>query len=556
MQPALKLSVLIAHPSYGGNGGIASEHPDIREWALETVLKMKADPRIGEIHTKTLSETPVTMVRNDFVVLARKLGVHLLLMVDSDQSPNKHKGEPWFKPFWDEAFNFVYANYGKGPQVVGAPYCGPPNGMENVYVFHWESYHNRGNESMFKLEQYSRQQAEMMSGIQECAALPTGMILYDMRAFELIEPEAVSKRSVLEDVQAGRRTVDEGMMAMREGWFSYEYEDQRAHRKASTEDVVNTRDIALAGMAKLGYNPIHCAWDSWVGHHKPWNVGKPQRFTTEHISESYRKAVLDNARADERIIDLSSLNQGDDPISRRLRGMAADALQQHNSNGNGKYTTEKSWREYGHACKEHVEALAAEVKSQCSQCLTDHPGIGRKPRALEVGTWLGTTAKAMAGAGAVVHCVDTWQGSPSDITSACVVDAGGQSAVFEEFKSNVGARLNKTIFAWQRDSQNAANMAWEPFDLIFIDAEHTYEAVKADILAWWKHLREDGVMIGHDYFTKQYPGVNQAVAELFGDKVETIGESVHGAMWKVKKADFPNGLKEADHAGTLATHSY
>jgi predicted O-methyltransferase YrrM len=179
-----------------------------------------------------------------------------------------------------------------------------------------------------------------------------------------------------------------------------------------------------------------------------------------------------------------------------------------------------------------------------------------KCRVLEVGSWLGTTAIAMADAGAVVHCVDTWEGSPSDITSACVVDAGGKEAVFEQFKSNVGARLNRTIFAHARTSHVASQYHWEPFDLIFIDAEHTYEEVKADILAWWKHLRDDGVMIGHDYFTKQYPGVNQAVAELFGDKVETIGESVHGAMWKVKKADFPNGLKEADHAGTLATHSY
>jgi SAM-dependent methyltransferase len=546
MKPALKLDVLICHFPYGGNGGVSSEIPQIRQWELQTVLKMKQDDRIGEIYTQDFSDTPITMTRNRAVKHAKKIGAHLVLFVDSDNDPLRHAKEPWHKPFWDEAFNFVYKNYHKGPHVVGAPYCGPPNGIENIYVFHWESYHNRGEESLFKLEQYSRQQAAMMSGIQECAALPTGMILYDVRAFDLIEPEAVSKRSVLEDVQAGRRTVEEAMLALREGYFYYEWADCHADEKASTEDVTNTRDIALAGMQRLGYNPIHCAWDSWVGHQKPMNVGKPQFFGTKDINASFEKAVLAKHTGDERIIDLSSLNQGDDPISRRLRGMAADALQQHNSNGNGKYTTEKSWREYGHACKEHVAALAKEVKHASRVC----------PRVLEVGSWLGTTAIGMAEAGAVVHCVDTWQGSPSDITSACVVDAGGQSAVFEEFKNNVGARLNKTIFAWQRDSQNAANMAWEPFDLIFIDAEHTYEAVKADILAWWKHLRDDGVMIGHDYFTTQYPGVNQAVEELFGDKVETIGESVHGAMWKVKKADFPNGLKEADHAGTLATHSY
>jgi predicted O-methyltransferase YrrM len=550
MKPALKLDVLICHFPYGGNGGVSSEIPQIRQWELQTVLKMKQDERIGEIYTQDFSDTPITMTRNRAVKHAKKIGAHLVLFVDSDNDPLRHAKEPWHKPFWDEAFNFVYKNYHKGPHVVGAPYCGPPNGIENIYVFHWESYHNRGEESLFKLEQYSRQQAAMMSGIQECAALPTGMILYDVRAFDLIEPEAVSKRSVLEDVQTGRRTVEEAMLALREGYFYYEWADCHADEKASTEDVTNTRDIALAGMQRLGYNPIHCAWDSWVGHQKPMNVGKPQFFGTKDINASFEKAVLAKHTGDERIIDVASLNQGDDPISRRLRGMAADALQQHNANGNGKYTTEKSWREYGHACKEHVAALAVEVAHR------DHWPDGRKPRALEVGSWLGTTAIAMADAGAIVHCVDTWQGSPTDITSACVEDAGGQSAVFEEFKSNVGARLNRTIFAHARTSHVASQYHWEPFDLIFIDAEHTYEAVKADILAWWKHLRDDGVMIGHDYFTKQYPGVNQAVEELFGDKVETIGESVHGAMWKVKKSDFPNGLKEADHAGTLATHSY
>src|SRR6185369_12185898 len=115
--------------------------------------------------------------RNLAIRRAKEKGCHLLLMVDSDQSPNKHRSEPWFKPFWDEAFNFIYDNYGKGPHVVGAPYCGPPNGTENVYVFQWDTNGNKDEETAYSLEMYSRAQASMMAGIQECAALPTGMIL-------------------------------------------------------------------------------------------------------------------------------------------------------------------------------------------------------------------------------------------------------------------------------------------------------------------------------------------------------------------------------------------
>lgn len=56
------------------------------------------------------------------------------------------------------------------------------------------------------------------------------------------------------------------------------------------------------------------------------------------------------------------------------------------------------------------------------------------------------------------------------------------------------------------------------FDLVFIDADHSYEAVKSDIEAWWPLVKEGGIMAGHDYDhnTRQWPGVYKAVHEKFG----------------------------------------
>jgi hypothetical protein len=48
---------------------------------------------------------------------------------------------------------------------------------------------------------------------------------------------------------------------------------------------------------------------------------------------------------------------------------------------------------------------------------------------------------------------------------------------------------------------------------VFIDGGHHYEAVKKD-LAWWSKLKPGGVLAGHDYIAKAFPGVLRAVGEF------------------------------------------
>lgn len=52
-------------------------------------------------------------------------------------------------------------------------------------------------------------------------------------------------------------------------------------------------------------------------------------------------------------------------------------------------------------------------------------------------------------------------------------------------------------------------------DLVFIDADHSYEAVKADIKAWTPKVRAGGYVTGHDFAVPKYPGVSRAVLEEF-----------------------------------------
>lgn len=52
-------------------------------------------------------------------------------------------------------------------------------------------------------------------------------------------------------------------------------------------------------------------------------------------------------------------------------------------------------------------------------------------------------------------------------------------------------------------------------DFVYIDADHRYESVKADIIAWLPKVKKNGWLCGHDYGEKQ--GVTKAVDELFPD---------------------------------------
>lgn len=65
------------------------------------------------------------------------------------------------------------------------------------------------------------------------------------------------------------------------------------------------------------------------------------------------------------------------------------------------------------------------------------------------------------------------------------------------------------------------------FDLVYIDANHAYDAVKADIVAFWRKLKPGGVMAFHDYLNHEY-GVGKAVNEWAADngiKVNLIPEN-------------------------------
>jgi hypothetical protein len=83
-----------------------------------------------------------------------------------------------------------------------------------------------------------------------------------------------------------------------------------------------------------------------------------------------------------------------------------------------------------------------------------------------------------------------------------------------------------------RASSPAAAEQVPDVDMVFLDGDHRYKAVVADIEAWLPKTRK--LLCGHDYGHPRYPGVARAVDEIFGDRVVPAGPGELAAIWTVQ----------------------
>lgn len=87
----------------------------------------------------------------------------------------------------------------------------------------------------------------------------------------------------------------------------------------------------------------------------------------------------------------------------------------------------------------------------------------------------------------------------------------------------------RSRFYRQPTVEAASNVGTGELDFVFIDADHKYTSVWADISAWAPKVRKGGYVTGHDC---NDPDVKRAVIEFFGaDGYETAQDDV----WYVKK---------------------
>lgn len=134
---------------------------------------------------------------------------------------------------------------------------------------------------------------------------------------------------------------------------------------------------------------------------------------------------------------------------------------------------------------------------------------------VELGSFKGKStcflaAGAQAGRGAHVYAFDAWD-LPTNPTGR-----HGYATAREAFDAHVASCGLTEHITPTRSFSVPAGEAWDgpPVGLLYIDADHGYQAVLDDFWTWWPHLIPGAVVAFDDWRTPKNPGVEKAVSRL------------------------------------------
>ncbi len=134
-------------------------------------------------------------------------------------------------------------------------------------------------------------------------------------------------------------------------------------------------------------------------------------------------------------------------------------------------------------------------------------------RGIEVGTRRGAYAEVLCEANPSLSlvCVDAWTTYPG----YQILDSRGSKIEATERLSKYNVELHQ---AFSPDA--AQEFDDKEFDFVYLDSNHSFAAVAADLTAWLPKIRTGGIMAGHDWHCDIDP---QALFHVV--------QAVHGFTW-------------------------
>lgn len=145
--------------------------------------------------------------------------------------------------------------------------------------------------------------------------------------------------------------------------------------------------------------------------------------------------------------------------------------------------------------------------------------LGLLGEGVEVGVAAGEFSRTILDVweGRRLHLVDPWRHLPNYVDLTNVSDAAHEE-LFRSLPQRLASHRDRYRIHRMLSQQAAQSFDDLSLDFVYIDAEHTCEAVRNDLALWYPKVRAGGILAGHDFVDGSLPegrfGVRKAVLEF------------------------------------------
>ena len=152
---------------------------------------------------------------------------------------------------------------------------------------------------------------------------------------------------------------------------------------------------------------------------------------------------------------------------------------------------------------------------------------------VEVGSYMGESASVFAKHVKSITAIDPWVEGYDDNDGASSTNMSKVEEYFDKTMSNF-SNMKKIKM---KSLEACKQFDDESLDFVYIDAEHTYEALFNDLKAWTPKVKKDGWICGHDW---QRMDLRKAIVDVLGDPDRKFSDN----SWCFKKSRLNKDFNE------------